>query len=133
MLRSSLPRFLAVGLVGLGIHTATFTAVFHSGADKSLAWLCGFLLATAATWLLNRTVTFRSTGRRRRVEVARYFVVTVVAQSISYLVFRIAFAVLTGVPPSIDVVIGAVVATAFSYTGQRFFTFAAVDRELKEV
>jgi putative flippase GtrA len=50
--------------------------------------------------------------------------VTAVAQSVSFAVFHGFLAFAPMIPPPIDVILGAVVATAFSYTGQRFFTFA---------
>lgn len=117
-------RFIGVGLAGLATHTGVFTLLFRFGVDKSVAWFCGLAAATALTWALNRRFTFAASGRRRRVEFLRYMSVTAVAQSISFAVFRTALIVAPFIAPPIDVMIGAVVATLFSYTGQRFFTFA---------
>jgi putative flippase GtrA len=119
-------RFLGVGVAGLAVQTGLFTVLFHLGVNKSVAWLVGLAAATALTWFLNRRFTFAATGRRRRSEMARYFIVTAVAQSVSFGVFHALFAWAPRIPPSIDVILGAIVATLFSYTGQRFFTFSAV-------
>jgi len=117
-------RFLSVGMVGLASHTIVFTVLFKFDAPRSAAWFAGLVVATLVTWQLNRRLTFVSTGRPRRAEVARYALVTGVAQTVSYCAFLFTCTVATKIPPSIAVIVGAVVATLFSYTGQRFFTFA---------
>lgn len=123
-LPTTLIRFLGVGLAGLATQTCVFSLLFRLHLDKSAAWLIGMLTATAVTWALNRRFTFGSSGRRRRHELWRYMLVTAVAQSFSFAVFRGLVAFMTLIPPQIDVILGAVAATVFSYTGQRFFTFS---------
>jgi len=117
-------RFLSVGMVGLASHTIVFTVLFKLDAPRSAAWFGGLVIATLVTWQLNRRLTFVATGRPRRAEVARYALVTGVAQTISYTAFVLTCTFAPKIPPSIAVIVGAVVATLFSYTGQRFFTFA---------
>ena len=117
-------RFLSVGMVGLASHTIVFTVLFKLDAPRSAAWVCGLVVATLVTWQLNRRLTFVATGRPRRAEVMRYALVTAVAQTVSYSAFMFTCTFATKIPPSIAVIVGAVVATLFSYTGQRFFTFA---------
>jgi putative flippase GtrA len=117
-------RFLSVGMVGLASHTIVFTVLFKLDAPRSAAWVCGLVVATFVTWQLNRRLTFIATGRPRRAEVTRYALVTGVAQTVSYSAFLLTCTFATKIPPSIAVIVGAVVATLFSYTGQRFFTFA---------
>ncbi len=117
-------RFLSVGMVGLASHTIVFTVVFKLNAPRSAAWFAGLVVATFVTWQLNRRLTFVATGRPRRAEVVRYALVTGVAQTVSYCAFLVTCTFATKIPPSIAVIVGAVVATLFSYTGQRFFTFA---------
>ena len=53
--------------------------------------------------------------------------VTAVAQCVSYFVFKSACTVYPSLPPALALIMGAIVATLFSYSGQRFFTFATVD------
>lgn len=127
VLPQNLIRFVGVGLAGLAVHSGLFTGLFWLGAAKPLAWLIGMLSATAVTWALNRRFTFGSSGRRRRHELLRYLLVTAVAQGISFAVFYALVIFMPMIFPTIDTILGAVVATAFSYTGQRFFTFSRVD------
>jgi len=117
-------RFLSVGMVGLASHTIVFTVLFKLDTPQSAAWLAGLVVATVVTWQLNRRLTFVATGRPRRAEVARYALVTGVAQTVSYSAFLLTRTFASSIPASIAVIVGAVVATAFSYSGQRFFTFA---------
>src|SRR5579875_3234954 len=142
-------KFLGVGLVGLITHTGVFTLLYKLNADPlveavgrlighgwlfgmirtmnaehSFAWLIGLITATIITWTLNRKFTFKSTGRKLHHEAFRYAVVTIVSQTVAFLVFHGFVALAKLIPAPVDVVIGAGVATIFSYAGQRFFTFA---------
>jgi putative flippase GtrA len=123
-LPKGLVKFLAVGLTGLAIHTSVFTVVLGLGVDKSPSWGAGLVASTLVAWSLNRKVTFGASGRRRRDEMARYALVTLVAQGISFSVFHLACRLAPDVWPQLCVLAGAATATIFSYTGQRFFTFA---------
>jgi dolichol-phosphate mannosyltransferase len=116
-------KFLAVGATGLAVHTATFTVLLQFG-DNSIAWLAGLFISALVTWSLNRKHTFSATGRRRGDEMSRYAVVTLVAQGISFAVFHLACRADPQGWPQACVLAGAAVATLFSYSGQRFFTFA---------
>jgi putative flippase GtrA len=117
-------KFLAVGATALAVHTATFTAVLQFEANKSIAWLAGLASSTLVAWSLNRKHTFSASGRSRREEISRYVLVTLVAQGISFAVFHLASRAVPNIWPQVCLLVGAVVATLFSYTGQRFFTFA---------
>ena len=82
-------------------------------------------VATTVTWTLNRRLSFAASGRTRGAEAARYLIVTALAQGISFCTFLLTGQIVPWLPASLAVVVGAGVATLFSYTGQRFFTFAA--------
>ena len=118
-----LVRFLCVGMVGLASHAGVFTLLFHFGLAKTPAWCAGLAISTLVTWRLNRRMTFAVTGRRSGGEALRYAMVTGVAQGTSYIVFRSICALDGAFPPQLALIAGAVVATVFSYTGHRFFTF----------
>jgi putative flippase GtrA len=120
-----LVAFLSVGVTGLAAHTALFTGLYHLGIDQRAAWLCALAAATVLTWTLNRRLTFAGSGRKRTSEAFRYVLVTAVAQGVSFGVFLLTRETLPRFPASLALIGGAVVATLFSYTGQRFFTFAA--------
>lgn len=127
----SLHRFLAVGLLGLFVHTGIFTALtmgaalaFGRRTPDSIAWVVALVIATVVTWTLNRKLTFAASGRKVHHEAFRYVLVTLVAQSVSFAVFHAMLTAVRNVPAPFDVVAGSAVATIFSYAGNRFFTFA---------
>lgn len=149
-----LVAFLSVGVTGLAIHMALvgvlsrlFAALglgvtpvalrlgagapltMQLNAGQSLAWWLALTVATFFTWRLNRLFTFAASGRASGSEIRRYILVTLVSQGISFSVFTLVGAFLSWFPASLAVLPGAVVATLFSYTGQRFFTFAAPNVE----
>ena len=144
-----LHKFLGVGLVGLVTHTSVFTLLYRINTDPvvnwlhgplgdgklfefakaqivqhSWAWLIGLIVATSITWTLNRKLTFAKTGRKLHEEMFRYAVVTIVSQTVAFLVFHGLVELAKLIPAPVDVVIGAAAATVISYAGQRFFTFA---------
>ena len=117
--------FLSVGVSGLAVHTALFTALFHLNLGDKLSWWLALCAATVVTWTLNRRLTFAPSGRGRVAEAVRYVLVTAVAQGVSYGVFLGLGVAAPHLPRPLALIVGAGVATLFSYTGQRFFTFAA--------
>jgi putative flippase GtrA len=118
-------RFLSVGVGGLSVDLAILWLLEQAGVGHAVARVGSLGAATLVTWALNRQFTFGDSGRRTRVELGRYCLVALTAQSVNYLVFLAACAAAPSLPHAQAAVIGAVVATGFSYTGQRFFTFAA--------
>jgi putative flippase GtrA len=153
-----LHKFLGVGLVGLIVHTGVFTLLYKINIDPvivgigrligdgwlfqmiramnaqhSFAWLIGLVTATSITWTLNRKLTFAKTGRKAHHEAFRYALVTIVSQTIAFLVFHGLVELAKWLPAPVDVIAGAGVATIFSYAGQRFFTFAPSAGEKAEI
>jgi putative flippase GtrA len=127
---SSLGRFLAVGLVGLGSDAAVFALLHGAGESRAAARAVSLIIATAVTWRLNRAFTFAATRRRQHDELVRYVAVALVAQGINYSAFLLMSALLPRWPALVLLVAGAVFATGFSYLGQRLFTFAPAPRVL---
>jgi putative flippase GtrA len=119
-----LVRFLVVGLGGLSVDLAVLWLMERAGLGHAGARAISLALATLVTWALNRQFTFGESGRRARSELGRYVAVALTAQSVNYLVFLAALALAPQLPHPLAAVLGAVTATGFSYTGQRFFTFA---------
>ncbi len=118
--------FLCVGLLGLAADTAVFMVLHGAGLSLALARAASLGCATGVTWRLNRLFTFAPTGRRRSREIARYGLVTLGAQGSSYAFF---LTVSHGAPllPAVAVLVtGAALAAGLSFTGQRLFTFRAV-------
>jgi putative flippase GtrA len=125
-----LVRFLCAGAVGLAVDIAVLWLLERAGMGHAGARAISLSIATVVTWALNRRFTFFGSGRRARVEFGRYASVALFAQGVNYLVFLGVCAVAVHLPHTLAAIIGAVVATGFSYSGQRFFTFAPeADRE----
>ena len=118
-------RFLVVGVGGLAVDVAVLGLLERQGVGHEWARAASLALATLVTWALNRQFTFGESGRKARTELGRYAVVALVAQSVNYAVFLGVCAAFPHLPHALAAVFGAVVATGFSYTGQRFFTFKA--------
>lgn len=121
---ATLVSFIGVGFAGLAVDLAVFTGLERLGLWYGFARAISIPVATVVTWTLNRRFTFAATGRKAHHEVLRYGVVTAVAQSVNYGVMLLAVRLAPQLPHVIAAFTGAVVATVFSYTGQRFFTFA---------
>ena len=121
---AGLVAFLSVGLVGLITDLAILSTLERAGLEMWGARAVSLAVATVVTWALNRRHTFASSGRRAHDEALRYVAVAAVAQSVNYAA-GLAIAWLVPVlPHTVDAGAGAVFATMFSYTGQRFFTFS---------
>ena len=121
---TNLVKFLSVGVVGLAVDLGLFSLLEWLGVNFMIARAVSLPIATLVTWTLNRRHTFEATGRKAHQEAMRYVLVTAVAQSVNYGVMALAALVLPHLPHVIAAFVGSVVATLFSYTGQRFFTFA---------
>jgi len=120
----NLHTFLAVGFVGLGVDLGVFSLLEHFGVPFLWARAMSLPLATCATWMLNRRHTFTPTGRKPHHEALRYILVTGVSQTVNYLIMILAANMAHNLPHVLAAFVGSVVATLFSYTGQRYFTFA---------
>lgn len=118
-------RFLTVGVGGLSVDVAVLWLMKEgAGLTPEVARLISLSVATLVTWALNRQFTFGESGRRKRFEFGRYAMVAALAQSVNYVTFLAVIQAAPHIDYRLAAVIGAVVATGFSYTGQRFFTFA---------
>jgi putative flippase GtrA len=117
-------RFLGVGCAGLATDSALFMLLHGQGQPKAVARAVSLAVATLVTWSLNRAFTFEASGRTAGRELGRYGLVALGAQGFNYLLFLSLCAALPRTAPIALLLISAVCATAFSYTGQRLFTFA---------
>jgi putative flippase GtrA len=118
-------RFLAVGCGGLAVDATVFMLLSAQGVDKPFARAASLLAATLFTWVANRMFTFEGSGRSQRAELGRYGLVALGAQGFNYLLFLSLCAMAPQVHPLPLILVSAAAAAAFSYAGQRFFTFAA--------
>jgi putative flippase GtrA len=118
-----LVRFLAVGLGGLAVDQTSLTLCERAGVAFVFARAAAILIATLFTWLLNRRFTFGSSGRSTHHEALRYFGVAIAAQSVNFVASIGILGRVPHMPHNLAAFIGSVIATVFSYSGQRFFTF----------
>jgi putative flippase GtrA len=118
-----LARYLTVGGAGLATDISVFTLLSHLGESRAVARAASIATATALTWAINRRVTFRPTGRRRREELARYAGVALVAQGANYTLFLTLSALAPGLHPLALIPACSAASAAIAYTGQRMFTF----------
>ena len=131
-LRLALPKglvaFLSVGVLGLTTDLAILQFAEMMNVPLWASRAVSLPLATLVTWSLNRRHTFGSSGLKAHQEAIRYFAVAAVAQSVNYIVSLAAQGAAPHLPHIVDGFIGSVAATLFSYSGQRFFTFARAER-----
>ncbi len=131
-LRLAIPRalfsFLSVGVLGLTTDLFILWAGERLGLPLWAARAVSLPLATSVTWTLNRRHTFGSSGLAAHHEALRYFAVAAVAQSVNYVVGLGVADIVPHIPHLVAAFVGSVVATLFSYSGQRFFTFARAER-----
>lgn len=119
----NLTRFLMVGCAGLALDAGLFSWLASEGLAEPLARAVSLGAATLLTWRLNRRFTFGDSRRVQPSEGGWYGAVALGAQGLSYLVFLGLREAAPGLPALSALLVGAVVATAFSYSGQRFLTF----------
>ncbi len=117
-------RFLGVGFGGLAVDQSVLWVSEHLGVPFAAARALAIFVATVFTYVLNRRFTFPDSGRSVAMEALRYFGVAFAAQSVNYGVSVLIWSQMPALPHPLIAFIGAVVATVFSYSGQRFFTFA---------
>jgi dolichol-phosphate mannosyltransferase len=123
-------RFALVGVVGAGVHMASFEAANRLlGIEAAKAWLVGFALAATATWSLNRLTTFADRRSRRAPgEWALYLAIAVLGAVAHFLVFRLITtdgAWLSTVP-ALGVVPGSIASFAVTYVGASLLVFPKV-------
>jgi putative flippase GtrA len=119
----TLPRFLAVGCVGLTADALVFSACSAAGSPDALARIASLAVATVLTWRLNRRFTFRSSGRAAHAEAARYVGVALCAVGLNLALFLTLRTLAPALPALVALFTSAVFAAGFSFAGQSLVTF----------
>ena len=124
-------RFAGVGAAGFVIDLAvTLLCVPHIG--PGLGRIAAIVVAVAATYGLNRCVTFRSADQRVAREFLRYALVSALGAGINFGGYALCLAAIAalGLPGtasaslSASVAAGSVLALGFNFCGARLFAFA---------
>lgn len=120
-------RFLAVGLVGLGVDASLFSLIYSNGGAAYVARAISLLCATGVTWALNRAFTFAPSGHRPLREIMRYALVALLAQGFNYICFLLLLHWTGATHPLRTLVVTAAMTAAFSFAGQNSFAFRRMD------
>lgn len=120
--------FLVVGGIGFSVDAASLLLLTHvAGLDPYLSRVLSFAVAVTATYVLNRSWSFRerASGQRRGREYVRYVVVQLVGVGINFACFAacIETMALFATYPVLALAVGSIVAMAWNYAGARLFTF----------
>ena len=121
--RAGLPRFGAIGAVGLATDALVFSLLSGSGFADAAARALSLAVATCVTWRLNRRFTFGASGRRTHAEALRYVAVALCAQGFNYALFLSLRALAPEVPALLTLTVSAASAAAFSFAGQSIVAF----------
>ena len=116
--------FLVVGTIGFAIDAGGCAALIGAGLPPLAARLPSMIAAIAATFLLNRSFTFRSRGSLAH-EAARYLGVYAAGASLNYGVFALALALEPGLPPILALALGTGVALGWNFLASRGLVFTA--------
>jgi putative flippase GtrA len=125
--------FAAVGGVGFAIDAGVLTVMMKLlGQNLYVSRLLSFSCASLATWLLNRSLTFRTATRNVDIsssEYARYVTVQIIGALINLLVFVLLVRLHPALSdiPVIPLAVGAVFGLLVNFAGTRFWVYP--DRE----
>ena len=86
--------------------------------------------ATLVTWTLNRHITFDRQPRAIQHEASLYVMVTLIAQSVSYMVFATLVITFPDMLHQISLISGAAVGAVLSFKGHKIFSFAPVAKQI---
>lgn len=126
---SRIVLFAAVGGVGFAIDAGVLTIMMKQlGQNLYLSRLVSFSCASLATWLLNRSLTFRSATRgvdATSVEYFRYVTVQIIGAMINLLVFVLLVQLRPALSelPVIPLAVGAVFGLLFNFAATRFWVY----------
>jgi len=113
-----------VGAIGFAVDALVLWILLAAFApDPLLARLGSMAMALAATWLLNRSLTFGASARPVVVEGARYGGIGAASGLLNYLVYSALLILLPAIHPLLALVAGSAAAMVFSYLGYSRLVF----------
>jgi putative flippase GtrA len=123
-----LRRFIVVGGLGFAIDGGLLMLLLASGVDVLPARLFSFLCAVSATWLFNRTWTFKAgASRAGHAEYMRYFATQAIGAGINLCVFFVFLALHPALrqTPILPFIAGAAAALFFNFFAANKYVFTS--------
>ena len=100
--------------------------ILHIGVIAISPYIAAFLMAFCISFptgfYLNRNIVFIGSTLRRRVQLIRYFMLTMVCIALNYIFIKL-FVEQFGIYPTFAKLITTVIVVSFSYLTQKYFTF----------
>jgi dolichol-phosphate mannosyltransferase len=123
-------RFAAVGLSGLLVNLAAFTALLRAGLHKFLASPLAIEVSIITNFLLNNAWTFahRNTASSFAQKLAKFNTVSLVALGASYTTFLALSYLFPTVSPQVHQAIGVIPGTLVNYAFNSWWTFRGEQR-----
>lgn len=119
-----LVRFAAVGASGYAVNLATFALLVHAvGIDYRVGAVAAFLVAVLNNFWWNRRWTFEARTGHAGFQAARFFVVSIVAFGVNYVIL-VALVSGTGLVEVVAQAIAIVASTPVSFIGNKLWSFA---------
>jgi len=119
-----LVRFAVVGASGYAVNLAVFAAAVHlAGVNYRVAAVVAFLVAVANNFAWNREWTFRAGDGHAGFQAARFFMVSVAAFLVSFVVLQ-GLVDLAGVEKVAAQATAIVVATPLNFIGNKLWSFS---------
>lgn len=119
-----LSRFVLVGGIGFLVDAGVLALLLTATPLGPLAArIVSIGVALAATWMLNRAVTFRPSERGLAREGLRYGGVGVATSLVNYLVYSAILLAAPGTPPLAALAIASLAAMALSFLGYARLVF----------
>jgi putative flippase GtrA len=113
-----LSRFVLVGGIGFLVDAGVLALLLTATPLGPLAArIVSIGVALTATWMLNRTVTFRPSGRGLAREGLRYGGVGVATSLVNYLAYSAILLAVPGTPPLAALAVASLAAMALSFLG----------------
>ena len=120
-----LVRFAIVGASGYVVNIAVFALLLReAGMHFRLASVCAFVIAVANNFLWNRSWTFAARDGHAGFQAVRFYVVSVVAFGVSFLILNVLVAGL-GADKILAQAIAVAAATPLNFVGNKLWSFRA--------
>ena len=119
--------FACVGAAGFAVDAGLFWWCYHFWQlDLLTSRLLAFLPATVATWLLNRTLTFKSRITRSvQREYFQYASIQIIGSALNFAVFYalVRFVPVASALPLLPLAVASCIAMGFNYFGAKYLVY----------